>query len=84
MVVRMQSGTSIVAAVVVTIGDLAIDIRMIVTVGGSVVVTVVAVMVRCTVDIVWRTTMAASVLLPPSTVVAFVAKCNSCSDALPD
>ena len=79
----MQSGTSIVAVIVVTIGGLVIDMRIGVTVGGSVVVTVVPVMVHCIIDIVRRATLAASVFLPPSSIVAFVAEGDSCSDALP-
>ena len=79
----MRSGNSIVAGIVVIIGGLVIGIRIGVTVGGSVVFPVVSVMVHCIIDIVRRATLAASMLLPPSSIVAFVAEGDSRSDALP-
>jgi hypothetical protein len=80
----MQSGTSIVAVIVITLGGLVVDMRIGVMVGGSVVVTVVPVMVHCIIDIVRRATLAASVFLPPSSIVAFVAEGDSRSDTLPE
>ena len=79
----MRSGSSIVAGIVVMIGGLVIDIRIGVTVGGSVVVPVVPVMVYRIIDIVRRASLAASVFLPPSSIVAFVAEGDSRSYALP-
>ena len=49
--------------------------------GIAVVVTAV---VRCAINVIWRSTMPTSVLLSPTAVVALVAQSDSSVDALPE